>query len=63
MNSRDNVDTLKTVSTKEYPSATSGHLSLNNECSKAYCDDCFSVFRGVTRDQFAVAPNRHRRML
>ena len=27
---RDNVDTLKTVSTKEYQSAIAKHLSLNN---------------------------------
>ena len=33
----------KTVSTKEYKSAIARHLSLNSECGKAYCDDCFSV--------------------
>ena len=43
VNGRDNVDSLKTISTKEYHSAIARHLSLNKEWSKAYCDDCFSV--------------------
>ena len=43
VNASDNVDTLKTVSTKEYQSAIARHLSLNEECARAYCDDCFSV--------------------
>ena len=43
VNDRDNADTLKTVSTKEYQSAIARHLFLNKECAKAYCDDCFSV--------------------
>ena len=43
VNDRDNVDTLKTVSPKEHQSAIARHLSLNKECAKAYCDDCFSV--------------------
>ena len=40
-----NVDTFRTVSTKEYQSAIARHLSLKNDCAKAYCDDCFSVLR------------------
>ena len=43
LNDLDNVDTLKTVSTKAYQSAVTWHLSLNSECAKAYCDNCFSV--------------------
>ena len=43
VNDRDNVGTLKTVSTKEYQSAIARHLSLSSECAKACCDDCFSV--------------------
>ena len=43
VNGRDNVDSLKTIATKEYHSAIVRHLSLNKECAKAYCDDCFSV--------------------
>ena len=40
---RDNVDTLRTVSTKEYQSAIARHLSLNSEYLKACCDACFGV--------------------
>ena len=43
VNGHDNVDTLKTVSAKEYKYAIARHLSLNSECAKAYCDECFSV--------------------
>ena len=42
-NDRDNADTFKTDSTKKYQCAIASHLSLNNECAKAYCNDCFSV--------------------
>ena len=38
-----NADILKTISTKEYQSAIARHLSLNSQCAKAYCDDCFGV--------------------
>ena len=44
VNGRDNVDTLKTISTKEYQFAIACYLSLNSECAKAYCDDCLSAF-------------------
>ena len=38
------VDILKTtVSTEGNQSAIARHLSLNSECSEAYCDDCFSI--------------------
>ena len=40
---QDTIDTLKTISTKEYHFAIARHLSLNKGCAKAYCDDCFSV--------------------
>ena len=43
VNGRDNADSLKTIATKEYHSAIARHLSLDKECVKAYCDDCFSV--------------------
>ena len=42
VNGCDNIDTIKTVSTKTQ-SAIARHLSLNKECAKAYCDD-FLVF-------------------
>ena len=29
--------------TKIYQSSLAKHLSMNIECAKAYCDDCFSV--------------------
>ena len=35
----DNSDSA----TKTYQSAIAKHLSMNIECAKAFCDDCFSV--------------------
>ena len=43
VNDRDNADTLKTVSTKEYQSTNARHLSLTICCAKAYFDDCISI--------------------
>ena len=43
VNGRDNADSLKTIAKKEYHSAVARHLSLDKECAKAYCDNCFSV--------------------
>ena len=55
VNGRDNVDSLKTIATKHYPSAIARHLSLDKECAKAYCDDCFSVLsRARSRRHFEV---------
>ena len=39
VNGCDNTDSV----TKTYQSSIAKHLSMNIECVKAYCDDCFSV--------------------
>ena len=43
VNGCDNADSLKTIAAKGYHSAIARHLSLDKECAKAYCDDCYSV--------------------
>ena len=52
--------TMLIVSTKEYQSAIARNLSLNSECAKAYCDDCFSVLlRARSRCHLEVLESVH----